>query len=338
MKKLRIGMVGFGFISDWHLTGFKDNPDAKITGMCHVFFGNEQQRAVEMEFLKKKCSELGIKVYNSFESIVNDPEIDALIIGSINPYHFEQIKAAIANGKHIMVEKPVVSDFNQLEEIKQLSAEKGIKIFPAHNFVYRNAVRKAKEIIEAGKLGQIIHSSFIVTHTISEAHATGWRANKDIAGGGALIDSGHHLIYQALYLLGKPSKLNGFKSKMVLKNMDCEDTAQVSLIYPDGSIAVIMQSWTSNHAGMINGIRIFGTQGSIVISDALYFNDEKIDSDVEYAGSFVNQAKAFSDYILKDIPPISGLEDVYDTLKITFGAYHSADTDTIINFRTILKA
>lgn len=255
-----------------------------------------------------------------------------MIIGSINPYHFEQIKAAIANRKHIMVEKPVVSDFKQLEEIKRLSAEKGIKIFPAHNFVYRNAVRRAKEIIEAGKLGQIIHSSFIVTHTISEAHSTGWRAYKDISKGGALIDSGHHLIYQALYLLGKPSKLQGFTSKMVLKNMDCEDTAQVSLLYPDGSMAVIMQSWTSNHATMINGIRIFGTQGSLVITDALYFNDEKIDSDVEYSGSFVNEAKAFSDYVLKGIPPVSGLDDVEDTLKITFGTYQSADTGAIINF------
>jgi len=325
-------MVGMGFISDWHCNGFKNNPDAEISGMCHVFFGNEAQKAIEMEILRKRCSELNIKAYESFESIVNDPEIGALIIGSINPYHYEQIKAAITIGKHIMVEKPVVTDFKQLDEIKRLSAEKGIKIFPAHNFVYRNAVLKAKEIIEAGKLGQIIHSSFIVTHTISEAHSTGWRANKKISSGGALIDSGHHLIYQALFLLGKPLKLQGFMSKMVLKNMDCEDTAQVSLIYPDGSMAVIMQSWTSNHAGMINGIRIFGTEGSIVIADALYFNDEKIDTDVDYASSFRNQAKAFSDYILKDLPPVSGLEDVRDTLKITFGAYQSAETGTVIDF------
>jgi predicted dehydrogenase len=335
MGKLRIGMVGIGFIADWHYNGFKTNPDAAITGMCTVFFGNEQQRALEMELLNKKCAELGIKAHDSFESMANDPEIDALIIGSINSYHFEQIKAAIAIGKHVMVEKPVVTDFEQIDEIKRLSTEKGIKIFPAHNFVYRRAVRKAKDIIEAGKLGQIIHSSFITTHTISDAHAKGWRANRDIGMGGALIDSGHHLIYQALYLVGKPVKLQGFKSKMVLKNMDCEDTAQVSLIYPDGSMAVIMQSWTSNHAGMINGIRIFGTQGSVVITDALYFNDERIDTDVEYAGSFVNQAKAFSDYILKDIPPVSGLEDVRDTLKITFGAYHSADTDAVMDFRTL---
>jgi len=140
------------------------------------------------------------------------------------------------------------------------------------------------------------------------------------------------LIYQALYLLGKPLKLQGFKSKMVLKNMDCEDVAQVSLLYPDGSMAVIMQSWVSGHEKMINGIRIIGTEGNIAITDALYFNGEKINEDVEYSGSFVNQAKAFSDYILKDIPPVSTLEDSSDTLKITFGAYQSAENDTIIDF------
>jgi predicted dehydrogenase len=330
MEKLRIGMVGIGFIADWHWKGFKQNPDAAITGMCHMFFGDEAKKAEEMELLKNKCTELRIKTYDSFELMVTDPEIDALIIGSINPFHYQQIITAIENGKHIMVEKPVVTDFEQLEEIKKLAAEKGIKIFPAHNFVYRSAVRKAKEIIEASKLGQIIHSSFIVTHTISEAHSKGWRAKKELGTGGALIDSGHHLVYQALYLLGKPKKLHGFKSKMVLKNMDCEDTAQVSLLYADGSMAVIMQSWTSDHAAMINGIRIFGTEGSLVITDDLYFNDQRMNLEVDYLSSFVNQARAFSDFILKDIPPVSALDDVGDTLKITYGAYQSSETNNVI--------
>jgi predicted dehydrogenase len=335
MSKLRVGMVGIGFIADWHSNGFKNNPDAAITGMCHVPFGDEKEKAAEMDRLKKKCAGLGVRAHASFESMVDDPDIDALIIGSINPYHFEQIKSGIAHGKHVMVEKPVVTDFDQLDEIRRLSAEKSVKIFPAHNLVYRGAVRKAKDIIEAGTLGRIIHSSFMTTHTISEAHANGWRADKRLGVGGALIDSGHHLIYQALYLLGRPAKLQGFKSKMVLKKMDCEDTAQVSLLYPDGSMAVIMQSWTSNHAGMINGIRIFGTEGSLAITDGLYLNDGKIDDDVEYAGSFVNQSKAFSDYILRGIPPVSGLEDVRDTLKITFGAYRSADSDAVLDFSTM---
>lgn len=327
---LKIGMVGMGFIADWHYKGFSENPDADIVGMCHVFFGTDEQKAAEKKALKEKCAELDIKAYDSFEDMVTDPDIDALVIGSINPYHFDQIKVAFDNGKHVMVEKPVVTDFDQLAELEKLSADKGLKIFPAHNFVYRNAVRKAKKIIDEGKLGQIIHSSFVITHTIGEGHATGWRANKEIAKGGALIDSGHHLVYQTLYLLGCPEKIHGFTSKMVLKNMDCEDTAQINMFYPDGSMAVVMQSWTSDHAGMINGIRIFGTEGSIVISDALYFNDEKLDTDVEYEDSFKNQAKAFSDYLLNNVKPLSGLDDVRNTLKITFGTYDSNDGDKVI--------
>jgi predicted dehydrogenase len=330
MKKLRIGLVGIGFIADFHYHGFKKNPDAEITGLCHVLHGNEMHMVSGKALLEKKCAELNLKAHDNFESLVTDPETDALIIGSINPLHFGQIMAAINHGKHLMVEKPVVTDFEQLAEIQKLSIEKGIKVFPAHNFVYRKAVRKAKEIIEAGKLGQIIHSSFFSSHTISEAHATGWRASKDTGTGGTLIDSGHHLVYQALYLLGKPMKVQGFKSKMVLKNMDCEDTAQVSLLYADGSMATLMQSWSSGQAEMINGIRILGTEGSLVISDALYFNNEKIETGADYEGSFVNQANAFTDYILKDITPLSGLDDVNDTLKIIFGAYKSAETDSVI--------
>jgi predicted dehydrogenase len=330
MKKLKIGMVGMGFIADWHYLGFKQNPDAEITGMCPGFINKDSWNESEQQLLHNKCAELNIKAFDSFEQIVRDPQIDALIIGSINPYHFDQIKEAIKHGKPVMVEKPVVTRFEHLDEIRALAREAGAKIFPAHNFVYRSSVRKAWEIIKSGKLGQIIHSSFIVTHTISEAHSKGWRAKKELGSGGTLMDSGHHLVYQALYLLGLPVKIQGFESKMVLKNMDCEDTAQVSLLYPDGSMAVIMQSWTSNHAEMINGIRIFGTEGSLVITDALYVNNVKVDTGVEYADTFINQSRAFSDYILRDIPPISGMDEVEATLKIIYGAYKSAENDVAI--------
>ncbi len=332
MNKLRVGMVGNGFIADWHHAGFLKNADAQITGMCRIIYGNEEQKKSQIETLFEKCNEWDIKPYENFEAIVSDPEIDALIIGTINPYHYEQIKTAISEGKHILVEKPVVTDFNQLEEIIKLGKEKNIKIFPGHNFAYRNAVRMAKEIISEGRLGQIIHSSFTASHRSSESHSKGWRAKRDLAKGGALMDSGHHLIYQSLYLLGKPKKIHGYASSLELKNMECEDTAQVSLLYPDGSIANIMQSWASGYSDMINGIRILGTKGSIIITDALYFNNIKINDNVEYLDSFINQAKSFSDYILKDIPLVSDLDDVRDTLKIIFAAYESAEKESVLFF------
>ena len=113
--------------------------------------------------------------------------------------------------------------------------------------------------------------------------------------------------------------------------MDCEDIAQVNLLYPDGSMGFLMQSWTSSFGSDINGIRIFGDKGELIITDALYLNGEKIDSDTGYESTFINQAKAFTDYILHDKQPVSTLEDAENTLKIILGAYESSEKGTVIN-------
>ena len=330
MNKLRIGMVGMGFIADWHYQGFADIPEADIVAMTQDLYGNEQKQQNLLNRLHEKCNRWNIKAIHSFDEMVNDPDIDALIIGSINPLHFDQIKIAIAKRKQLMVEKPVVINMGHMHQIKSLVQESGIRLFPAHNFVYRKAVIKAKEIIDQGKIGNIVQASFIVTHTISHEHATGWRTKKELAGGGALMESGLHLVYQSLYLLGKPLKVQAFTSNLSLKQLEGEDIAQVNLLYPDNSMAVIMQSWASNFGNHSNGIRIIGTEGEIAITDALYLNGEKLDSDVEYGSTFINQAKAFTDYIFHDQAPLSTLDDAEDTLRIIQSAYRSTDKDRVI--------
>ena len=145
------------------------------------------------------------------------------------------------------------------------------------------------------------------------------------------MDSGHHVVYQSLYLMGKPVKLQAFTSKMILTQMDGEDTAQINLLYKDGSMGVIMQSWASNYNKDINGIRLFGDKCELAITDALYFNGEKIDTDVDFGNSFVNQAKAFTDCILHDKKPLSSLEDAEDCLKIIYSAYESAERNVVLD-------
>jgi predicted dehydrogenase len=176
-----------------------------------------------------------------------------------------------------------------------------------------------------------MHGSILVTHTISEYHQYGWRGKKELSAGGTLMDSGHHVVYQSIYLLGVPSKLQAYTSKLRLKNMDCEDIAQVHLLYPHGSMGFLMQSWTSSFGNDINGIRIFGDKGELIITDALYFNGEKIDSDTGYESTFINQAKAFTDYILHDKQPLSTLDDAENTLKMILGAYESSEKGIVIN-------
>ena len=331
MSTLRIGMVGMGFIADWHQRGFASVPGTEFAGICQDFHGSPAQVARKQQQLAEKAKALGTKAYASFDEMVADPALDALIIGSINPYHFDQIKRGLAAKKHLLVEKPVVTEIAQVAQIEALAAKAGRLIFPAHNFVYRGAVQEAKKIIASGVLGKLVASSFVVTHTISPEHANGWRGKRALGTGGTLIDSGHHLVYQSLYLLGMPVALSAFTSKQVLTQMECEDTAQVALQYQDGSVATIMQSWASGH-GDANGIRITGDKGCLQITDALYLNGKKLNSDVDYGASFCHLAQAFVNAVHGKGAPVSGLDDVRNTLRLTFAAYESADNKTVISF------
>lgn len=331
MKKINIGMVGTGFIADWHYQAFAKLSDAAITAITQDVYGDAAKVAAKQAQIKQKASELNITPYESFDKMVADSSLDALILGSINPLHYAQITAGLNAGKHLLVEKPVVTDLKQIDTIAALAREKELVLFPGHNFAYRAAVRQAKEVIASGKLGRIITSSFVSIHTIGDAHAAGWRAKKALGTGGTLMDSGHHLVYQTLYLLGRPVAVSAFTSKMVRTQMECEDTAQVSLQYADGSVCSVLQSITSSHGDAASGIRIVGDKGSLAITDALYVNGEKIVADVDYPSSFAGQAKAFVEAIRGGQPPVSTLDDVRDTLRIIYAAYDSAEQKRTIS-------
>jgi len=132
MKKLRIGIVGTGFITDYHYKAFKKNRNAAIIGMCHTYDLKHPKYREKQESLLKKCKELEIRAYDDFNHLVSDPNIDALIISSINTLHFEQIAAAVSNGKHVLADKPVVTDVNQLYAIEKSSSQKWITIITTH--------------------------------------------------------------------------------------------------------------------------------------------------------------------------------------------------------------
>ena len=333
MAKMKIGIAGIGMMFDLHLKAFQTLPNAEIIGAARDFYGDQKQQAQQREKLAVACQNAGIKAYRDFDEMVADPELTALIITSINSYHFEQIMKALNHGKHILVEKPVVTDIAQIDLIQKKSAETGVLVFPGHNFVYRGAVQQAKEIIRSGRLGRITYASFLFSHSLRPEHANGWRKHQEIAGGGALIDSGHHIVYQSLYLMGMPHKIHGFKSKLILTQMDGEDMAQVNLLYPDGTLGCIMMSWTSDYHLNINGTRIMGTDGNLLINDdGLFLSGEKMNDDVTYQNSFANQARAFVKSITDGTPPLSTLEDVRNTLKIVYGAYESSDQDKVIIF------
>jgi len=261
--------------------------------------------------------------------MVADPAIEALVLGSRNDEHARQVRRCQELGKPALVEKPVVTTLAALDAIRDSVAHTGVPVMPAHNFVYRGAVQAARAAVQSGRLGQLVGASFCSNHTISPLHASGWRGSLALGGGGALMDSGHHQVYQALYLLGRPVALHAFQSRLVLTGMEGEDLAQVQLRYANGALATIFQSWTTNHGAPVDGIRILGTAGWLQVTDALYINGERSDPDTAYEHSFINQAQAFVDFVRQGSPPASTLDDARDALDVILLAYESATHDTV---------
>jgi len=321
MSQVKIAYVGVGWIADWHWDAMKRCDTIEVVGACDApdNFSKTQER----------CQAWGIKPYQSFEEILNDSSIDAVCIFSPTNFHTKQVLQAAKAGKHVLVEKPVALTVEDIDKFIEAEKEFGVTIAPAHNFVYRPVVTKAKEIIESGKLGTISYGSFRAVHFIPEEASNGWRKDFKSSGGGAMIDSGTHLIYQSLYLLGVPAKLSGFSANKHYTQIDAEDICQISVQYPDNTIGQIMQSWASNDGASCE-IRIQGNKSNLCISDALYHDGEKIETDSEYPDSFYHLAKAFADAIINKTKMISGLNDAKNALIIAQKGYESADSEKLI--------
>lgn len=330
MAILNIGLIGLGFVTEWHIHAFRADPRSQVAGLARDFYGSDEAQQRQRLELEIAAQSYGVKAYPSPQALIDDPAIDAVVVGSINSQHLPQIRRAIEQGKPLLVEKPMLTELAAYDEIVDQTNAGNVLLFPGHNFLYQGAVQKARALLNENRLGRLLHGSLAVTHTISAGHANGWRGKRALAAGGALMDSGHHLVYQSIYLLGRPTQVQAFTSRQVLTQMDCEDTAQVSLCYPSGVMGVILQSWASGHGEGINGIRFLGDQGNLVLTDALYLNGEKVDTNLGYGASFDNQAKAFVDYVTRGVPPLSTVADARTTLEITLAAYQSAATDRVV--------
>lgn len=324
---LNIGLVDTGFISEYHFNGFAAAPESKVIGVARTWRPGD--RTNQQAKLSDFAARHGIKAYSSFEEMASSPEIDAVVVSSVNPYHFAQIKFALEHGKHVLAEKPMVKTEAELDQLVKLAVAVGRCLVPAHNFAYRGAVLQAKELITAGKLGKIQYGSFTQSFLCGALAADSWRSKHESAWGGALIDSGTHLVYQTLQLVGKPVAVQSMAGRNVFA-MDDEDIAAAQLQYADGAIVHLMQNWGSSFGDDIEGIRLVGSLGRIKISDALYFNGEKFSGDTGYAESFANQAQAFTACVLAGKAPASSLDDARWTLRIINGAYESIQSGRTI--------
>ena len=152
----------------------------------------------------------GAKVFPDWRALVAHPGIEVVIVATLHDSLAEITRVAIEAGKHVLVEKPAARTVAELKPVMAAAAKYGVKVHVGFNHRYHRSLRKAREIVDSGALGELMFIRARYGHGGRLGYDKEWRAKPELSGGGELIDQGPHLIDLSRWFLGDFTEVQGF--------------------------------------------------------------------------------------------------------------------------------
>ena len=229
---MKYAIVGCGLIGKKRLAGLPAG--SKLA----VAWDTNLSRAEELV----KLAQTG-RAIADFKQAVADPQVNAVIVATINSALAGVAAAAICAGKHIIVEKPAGISVKQIDELLSLAEKHRVCVRVGFNHRYHPAFVKAREIFGSGVMGELMFIRARYGHGGRVGYDKEWRANPKLSGGGELIDQGIHLIDLAGWFLGGFKKIDGHAATFFW-NMPVDDNAFLDLRTTSGQTAWLHVSCT----------------------------------------------------------------------------------------------
>ena len=212
------GILGTGNIANRFTTGLKSLPDANITAV------GSRSAITANQFADK----FGIKKrYSSYQDLVNDPEVDVIYISTPQSKHYENTLLCLKAGKHVLCEKPLGLTGQQINAMQALAKSKNLFLMEAMWMWFIPAIRKAKELIAAGAIGDphLLSADFGFYIPFDPDH----RLFSPELGGGALLDIGIYPLALSLFIFGKPDAISG---EAIIGSTGVDEQITMNLQYP----------------------------------------------------------------------------------------------------------
>jgi predicted dehydrogenase len=194
-----------------------------------------------------------VQTETSFEKVIADKSIDALIIATPVRFHYKMAKASLEAGKHTFIEKPMASSSAECEELNAIAQKNGLTLMIGHTFLYSAPVRKIKEIVKSGDIGQIQY--------ISSRRLNLGLYQKDI---NVAWDLAPHDLSIILYIMEQaPLSVNCRGNCHVTPGI--EDVTNMALTFANNQLATVQNSWLDPRK--VREMTIVGTRRMIVYDD-----------------------------------------------------------------------
>jgi len=256
-KTAKAAIIGVGRMGLTHLSIFGGHPFFKITaaadGASLITHGISKYRK-------------DIKLFNNYEEMLKNEELDAVVIATPPHLHAPMIEAALQQGLSIFVEKPFTLDLGQARKFA-LQSEAQPNAFHQVGYVcrYTDVYIRLKEILQSELIGRIIsfNAEMNGCTVISKGNESGWRGERN-TGGGCLNEFGSHAVDMIVNLFGRPSQVVG-SSLQSIYSTKVEDLVRSTFIYTSGIVGSLYANWSDpSYRKPVLKVDILGDKGRIM--------------------------------------------------------------------------
>jgi len=241
---LNVAIVGCGYWGPNLIRNFNSLPDCNVVAICDL---NEER----LNYIQNSYPD--IQVTTDFRSIIDNGRIDAISIATPVSTHHSLAKESLKSGRHTFIEKPMAASVAKCRDLIDIAERKSLTLMVGHTFIYTPTVRKIKEVIDSGAIGEVMY--------ISTRRLNLGLFQKDI---NVAWDLAPHDISIILYVLDSSPVSVNCQGKAHI-NPGIEDVTNISLSFPNGGFAIIHSSWIDPKK--IREITIVGSKKMIIYDD-----------------------------------------------------------------------
>jgi len=247
---INFAVIGVGSFGKKRASAIQSTKSANLKAICDI------------DIKKAAAVSKDLNVPNlKIEDILNDSSIDVVCICAPNKFHKDLIIKSLESEKNVFCEKPLARNLSEAKEILEASKKFNKKIQIGSNHRYFESVMFAKDLVNKGTIGKVLSFNGRIGHD-GERIKDSWFWNKELSGGGTLLDNGCHLLDLSRYFVGQFSSGTGFTTNSYWKkDIAVEDTASAIFKTDKNQTASIFCSWR-----LLSGYFFFeinGTDGYI---------------------------------------------------------------------------
>ncbi|MBT8361338.1 MAG: Gfo/Idh/MocA family oxidoreductase [Deltaproteobacteria bacterium] len=350
MEPVRLGLIGGGLISAKHVEGSKNISNGSLVALCDV---NPERKVL--------AEELNIPFFTNYREMIAQAGLEGIIDGTPNQFHAEVGMACAEHGIHVLTEKPIASSLEEGKQLVEAVNESGISLLVGHHRRYFPLIRRAREIVQSGELGQLVGVSMLWALMKPDSYfAMAWRSQK---GGGPILINIIHEMDNLRFICGDVAEISA-RARRLVRTGEVEDTVTINFELVNGALGTALVTDTTPSPWsyeLVSGensdyfktdqdcYRFLGTKGSLSFPNMELWSHPhgrekgwweplmRRSESVPYSAPFTAQLEHFCNVIRGQEEPVITAADGLMTLATTLAVHKSTEIGRSVNPAGLLE-